>query len=63
MTQVARLKGLKTLYLTGTPVGDAGVRQLETLASLETLDVSGSRVSDDGWRKLQEAIPALKAPE
>ena len=60
LTQLAGLKNLESLDLTGTAVTDAGLAQLTALKQLRELNLEDTPVTDIGVKRLQTALPNLK---
>lgn len=53
----AGLRNLEDLYLSLTPVTDAGLIHLTGLKHIRRLHLYGTRVTDDGIKKLQKSLP------
>ena len=53
-------RGVVTVYLSGTKVTDAGLKELAPLKNLTTLDLGATRVTDTGLKELQKALPNCK---
>lgn len=60
LSQIARLKKLETLSLSGAQITDEGLQQLAGLPSLTWLNVQCSPVTEEGLRRLQKKLPALR---
>jgi len=54
LRHVARLSGLKALWLAHTPISDKGMAHLRGLRSLKSLLVMGTEVGDEGMAHLSE---------
>ena len=59
LSQIAGLKKLETLSLSGARITDEGLQQLAGLPSLTWLNVQCSPVTEEGLRRLQKKLPAL----
>jgi hypothetical protein len=57
------LRNLKVLYLTNSPISDAGLIHLRGLKQLESLETTGTRISADGRKKLEAMLPKMHSPE
>jgi Leucine Rich repeat len=56
LAEVENLPGLEELILTGSPVGDAGLRGLRNLTHLRVLELRGTKVTDVGMGSLQDLL-------
>ncbi|MCX5653361.1 MAG: hypothetical protein NTY65_01745 [Planctomycetota bacterium] len=45
------------LYLGGTPITDAGVKDLKELKDLQRLNLTGTKITDAGLKDLRQALP------
>ena len=57
LKEVAQLKTLTWLNLSGTAVTDAGIKELAALTKLHTLYLTDTAVTDAGIKELQKALP------
>ena len=60
LAHLARLPGLKALYLDQNRITDAGVAHLRAAGALEVLSVRGTDVTAEGARVLQEGRPKFQ---
>jgi hypothetical protein len=54
---VQYLPDLQVLNLTGTPVGDTGLRHVHGLSKLQRVYAAHTEISDEGVRQLKQALP------
>ncbi len=54
---VQYLPDLQVLNLTGTPVGDTGLRHAHGLSKLQRVYAAHTEISDEGVRQLKQALP------
>jgi hypothetical protein len=54
---IAQLKDLEELFLTGAPITDESVPALASLTKLRTLSVTDTEITDEGLRRLRQALP------
>jgi serine/threonine protein kinase len=61
VVSLRKLRGLKTLILQNTSIGDQALVELEALKTLETLNLAQTmpRVTEEGVAKLKKALPKL----
>ena len=57
LKELAELKGLQTLNLSGTKTTDAGLKELAALKGLQYLDLGHTKATAAGVAKLQKALP------
>ena len=60
LKELADLKGLTDLKLSGTNVTDAGLKELAGLKGLKELYLDDTKVTDAGIAELQKALPDCK---
>jgi hypothetical protein len=60
LKELAGMKSLQRLYLTGAPITDAGLKELVSFKGLQMLDLSGTKVTHAGVKNLQQALPNCK---
>jgi hypothetical protein len=53
LIKVAKRESLKHVYLAGTKITDAGLKQLDGLHELRSLDISHSAITDQGLKELE----------
>jgi hypothetical protein len=59
-TVVAVLPKLEDLHLAGSPLTDAGLKQLHSLGSLTQIYLAGTKISDAGLMEFKKALPRCR---
>ncbi len=57
LKEVAKLQQLKTLWLDGTQITDAGLKDVAKLQQLETLNLDATKITQAGVAELKKTLP------
>jgi hypothetical protein len=60
LKELAKLKALSVLVISGTLVTDAGIPTLATFKNLTLLGLGGTGVTSKGYEQLEKALPKCK---